>query len=315
LRQLWYGRMTHKRDYIEVFIIRSTAIHPCHSWARELSALAGIPSLRAGCIVPLVSIVTPVYNAAHWLPETLGTVRDQTLTDWEMISVDDCSTDDSLAILQKAAAEDPRFRFLRMPHNGGPSEARNLALAVARGRFIAFLDADDLWMTEKLARSVEWMTMHGYGFIYHDYRHISHDGVLVGSLVTGPEVLDLRALHTRRGTGGCLSVVIDRELIPGFHFPPGKDLKHEDFIGWLNIIQHGQLGHRLPVDLGRYRLSAKSRSSNKLRAVRDTWNVYRQFSRLSRLRASYWWIQYVWNSFWLYLHARPNLGAEVTPVA
>ncbi len=265
--------------------------------------------------MPLVSIITPVYNAADWLPETLATVRAQTLTDWEMICVDDCSTDGSVAILERASAEDPRFRLLRMPRNGGPSEARNLAMAAARGRFIAFLDADDLWLAEKLARSVEWMTAHNYGFIYHDYRHISHDGVLVGSLVTGPEVLDLRALNTRRGTGGCLSVVIDRELIPGFHFPRGKDWRHEDFIGWLNIIQQWQPGHRLPADLGRYRLSAGSRSSNKLKAVRDTWNIYRQFSRLSLLCAFYWWVQYVWNSFWLYLHARPNLVAEITPGA
>lgn len=261
--------------------------------------------------MPLVSIITPVYNAAPWLRETLDTVRAQTLTDWEMILVDDGSTDGSVEILEKAAAEDTRFRLLRMPRNGGPSEARNLALSAARGRFLAFLDADDLWLPEKLARSVEWMTTRGYGFIYHDYRHISHDGALVGSLVQGPEVLDLQTLHTRRGTGGCLSVVIDRDRSPGFQFPRGKDYKHEDFIGWLHLIQHGELGHRLPADLGRYRLSANSRSSNKLKAVRDTWRIYREFSKLPRLRAFYWWIQYVWNSFWLYRHARPHCGGHL----
>jgi glycosyltransferase involved in cell wall biosynthesis len=258
--------------------------------------------------MPLVSIVTPVYNAARWLQETFESVRSQTLTDWEMICVDDGSTDGSLAILEKASAEDPRFRVMRMPSNGGPSEARNLALSAARGRFIAFLDADDLWLPEKLARCVEWMTEHRFGFIYHDYRHLSNDGSLVGSLVSGPEVLDMHTLHTRRGTGGCLSVVIDRELVPEFHFPRGRDFKHEDFIGWLKIIQLGQLGHRLPADLGRYRLSADSRSSNKLKAIRDTWRIYRDFSKLSRLRAFNWWVQYVWNSFWLYIHARPHSG-------
>jgi len=266
----------------------------------------GLVCPRKGCNMPLVSIITPVYNAARWLPETFATVRAQTFTDWEQILVDDGSTDNSLALVEAAAKEDPRFRSLRTPHNEGPSAARNVALSAARGRFVAFLDADDLWHPEKLARAVEWMTTHGYGFIYHDYRHISHDGGLVGALITGPEVLDLRALHTRRGTGGCLSMVIDRERVPDFHFPYRYRYTHEDFCGWLSIIQRGENGHRLPFDLGRYRLSANSRSSNKVRAVTDTWKIYREYSKLSLVRAAFWWTQYIWHSFWLYRYARPR---------
>lgn len=259
-----------------------------------------------GRLMPLVSIVTPVYNAARWLPETLATVRAQTLTDWEQILVDDGSTDGSRALIAAAAAEDPRFRLLQSEGREGPSAARNLALDAARGRFIAFLDADDLWHPEKLARSVEWMETHGYAFIYHDYRHMSHDGALVGERISGPEVLDFRTLHTRRGTGGCLSIVIDRERLPDFHFPRRFRYTHEDFCGWLSIIQQGIHGHRLPFDLGRYRLSAHSRSSNKRKAVTDTWIIYREFSKLPVARAAIWWTIYVWNSFWLYKRARPR---------
>ena len=256
--------------------------------------------------MPLVSIVTPVYNAARWLPETVAAVRAQTLTDWEQILVDDGSTDGSLAAVEALAAEDPRFRSLHTPDRLGPSAARNLALDAARGRFIAFLDADDLWHPEKLARSVDWMTTHGYGFIYHDYRHMSHDGTRLGPLITGPEVLDFRTLHTRRGHGGCLSVVIDRERVPGFHFPSNYHITHEDFVGWMSIIRLGENGHRLPADLGRYRLSAHGRSSNKRRAVIDTWKIYRTFSHLSLAQAALWWTYYAWNSFWLYRYARPR---------
>ncbi len=256
--------------------------------------------------MPLVSIVTPVYNAARWLPETVAAVRAQTLTDWEQILVDDGSTDGSLAAVEALAAEDPRFRSLHTPDRLGPSAARNLALDAARGRFIAFLDADDLWHPEKLARSVDWMTTHGYGFIYHDYRHMSHDGTRLGPLITGPEVLDFRTLHTRRGHGGCLSVVIDRERVPGFHFPSNYHITHEDFVGWMSIIRQGENGHRLPADLGRYRLSAHGRSSNKRRAVIDTWKIYRTFSHLSFAQAALWWTYYAWNSFWLYRYARPR---------
>jgi glycosyltransferase involved in cell wall biosynthesis len=261
---------------------------------------------RKGCSMPLVSIVTPVYNAAKWLPETLASVRAQTLTDWEQILVDDGSTDGSLAIIEAVAAEDPRFRGLRTSGRKGPAVARNMALDAARGRFIAFLDADDLWHPEKLARSVDWMTTHGYGFIYHDYRHMSHDGALVGPLITGPEVLDFRTLHTRRGHGGCLSIVIDRERVPGFRFPIEHRYINEDFIGWMSIIRQGENGHRLPADLGRYRLSAHSRSANKRRAVVDTWRIYREFSKLPLMHAALWWTIYIWNSFWLYRYARPR---------
>lgn len=256
--------------------------------------------------MPQVSIITPVYNAADWLPETLAAVRAQTLTDWEHILVDDKSSDHSAAIVEAAAAEDPRFHLLRMTRNVGPSAARNLALDVARGRYIALLDADDLWLPEKLARSVEWMTAHNYGFIYHDYRHISRDGSRMGALISGPDELNLHTLHTRRGTGGCLSVVIDRKRIPNFHFPNPCKYLHEDFCAWLSLIQQGHTGHRLPMDLGRYRISEGSRSANKFEAATQSWKIYREASKLPPMLAANWWMQYAWNGFWLHRSARPQ---------
>jgi teichuronic acid biosynthesis glycosyltransferase TuaG len=255
--------------------------------------------------MPLVSIITPFYNAARWLPETLAAVRAQTLTDWEQVLVDDGSTDESAAMVEAAICEDSRFRLLRKPIKCGPSAARSLAVAAARGRYIAFLDADDLWLPEKLARSVEWMTEHGYGFIYHDYRHISHDGSRVGGLVKGPEELNLHTLHTRRGTG-CLSVVIDRERIPEFRIPERCRYLHEDFCIWLSLIEQGHRGHRLPTDLGRYRVSEQSRSANKLIAAAQAWKIYREASKLPPMLAALWWMQYAWNGFWLHRAARPR---------
>lgn len=255
--------------------------------------------------MPLVSIITPVYNAARWLPETLATVRAQTLTDWEHILADDGSSDDSVGIAEAAAAEDPRIRLLRTPYNAGPSAARNLALEAAQGRFIAFLDADDLWLPQKLARAVEWMTTNDYEFIYHDYRHITHDGSSVGKLVKGPEELNLRTLHTRRGTG-CLTVVIDRKRVPGFRFPTITPYRAEDFCLWFNLIQQGHTGHRLPLDLARYRLLPQSRSANKLGGALNAWRIYRKFSKLTVAQAAYWWIQYAWNAFRLHYYARPQ---------
>ncbi len=257
--------------------------------------------------MPLVSIITPVYNAARWLPETLASVRAQTLTDWEQILVDDGSTDASIAIAEAAAREDARFRPLRTPRNLGPSAARNLAIDAARGRFIAFLDADDLWLPEKLARSVEWLTAHRYSFIYHDYRHISSDGSRVGALVKSPEKLDLRTLHTRRGTGGCLSIVIDRQRVPVIAVSCHRALPRGGFLP-LGLRSSGQVtsGTVSPPTLARYRLSPKSRSANKLEGAINAWHLYRKISRLSILRAALWWSQYAWNAFVLHLQAIPR---------
>jgi glycosyltransferase involved in cell wall biosynthesis len=256
--------------------------------------------------MPLVSIITPVFNAGRWLPETLAAVRSQTLTDWEQILVDDGSSDNSIAIIEAAAQADPRFRLLRLKRNGGPAAARNEALSAARGRFIAFLDADDLWLPHKLALSVEWMAAQGFSFIYHDYRHMSNDGTSVGRLITGPDELNLCTLHTRRGHGGCMSMVIDRERISEFHFPIHYHFLHEDFCAWLGLIQNGHIGHRLPADLGRYRLSANSRSSNKIIGAIHTWRIYRDYSKLTFIRAALWWMRYALNGFWLHRYARPQ---------
>ena len=254
--------------------------------------------------MPLVSVITPVYNAARWLPATLASVRAQTLTDWEHILVDDGSTDVSLDILETAAREDARLRVQRMERNSGPAVARNHALSAAQGRFIAVLDADDLWDPEKLSRCVEFMTTRSYGFVYHDSWEISESGERVGRLISGPEELNMRSLHVRRGIKTC-AVMIDRDSVAGFHFPVNGYI-HEDFSAWLNLIQLGYIGHRLPGSLCSFRVGMRSRNSNKLRSAVQCWNIYRNVSGLSFARAANWWTQYVWNSLLTYSHESAN---------
>ena len=260
--------------------------------------------------MPLVSIITPVYNAAPWLPETLASVQAQIFTDWEHILIDDGSKDESIPLIKAATEKDPRIRLLGTPSNSGPAAARNMGLAAARGRFIAFLDADDLWRPEKLACCIPWMLANGYEFIYHDYRHMSHDGTRTGKLVHGPDVLNMHRLHTHRGYGGCMSMIIDREKILNIRFPAVGPHHAEDFCLWSQIIRDGHLGHRFAVDLGLYRLTPKSRSSNKFRSALNAFYVYRNYSKLSWFRSAFYWVQYAWNTFWLYLLSVPAADAK-----
>lgn len=234
---------------------------------------------------PLVSVITPVFNAAKFLPETIRSVREQTLFDWEHILADDGSTDSSVEVIRQAEAADPRVRLIDAGNRGGPAKARNEALAAARGRFVAFLDADDLWLPTKLERCLDWMAVNNRSFTYHDYRNISVDGRKVGGLITGPDVLDWKTLHTRRGVGS-LSVVIDCERIPDFRFPWHDCGRHEDFVAWAQVLKAGHIGYRVPEDLGRYRISNGGRNANKVGSAIECWRAYRRESHLPLQRAT-----------------------------
>ena len=255
--------------------------------------------------MPRVSVITPVFNAVEFLPQTLRSVQTQSLDDWEHILVEDGSTDGSAGLLEKAALADSRIRLLRTPGRSGPARARNLGLECARGEYAAFLDADDLWLPHKLKHCVAWMMSNNYAFIYHDYRHISRDGKKTGALITGPDRLDFQSLHTRRGAG-CLTVIINLGELPDFRFPVDHNDLNEDFVAWLRLLKKGHFGHRLPEDLGRHRLSKTSRNGNRVASAFACWRIYRNESRLPLARALNWWTQYAWNAFWMHRKAVPR---------
>ncbi len=260
--------------------------------------------------MPIVTIVTPVFNAAPWLEEMLASVAAQTFDTWEHILVDDCSSDQSVAMIERAAAGDPRIKLLKLDSNRGPAFARNRALEVARGRYIAFLDADDLWLPKKLERCLDLMEQRQCTFVYHAFRYLSADGRYVGAVVKGPSRLTFKTLHTRRGTGDCMSIVIDRTKAMDFRFFEATRDCHEDWLAWRGLVLKGHVGFLLPDDLGRYRLSTGSRNADKISAAKKVWHLYRGFERLPWLRAANWWLQYSWNSFWMRLQSRPRAHAR-----
>lgn len=253
---------------------------------------------------PLVSVISPLFNAARWLPGLVNVTKSQTLLDFEHILVDDCSTDAGKSIAESLTRGDARYQVLQMPGNGGPAAARNMGLNVAIGRYVAFLDQDDLWLPNKLEEQVRFMREHGYAFTYHDYRFISEDGSRIGKLVEAPALLDVPTLHTRRGVG-CLAVMIDRGKLPGFKFPEIGRALFEDHFAWFTILNGGEHGHRLPQDLARYRVFKGSRNGNKLRAAQGMWKTIRHAEGVPLPRAAYWWLRYAWAALRLHRYARP----------
>ena len=166
---------------------------------------------------PLVSVVTPVWNAAATLRATVASVRAQTLPDWELTLVDDASTDGSREIARALAAEDARIRLLVRERNGGAAAARNDAIRAARGRLVAFLDADDRWYPEKLARQAEFMAGHGHALVFSAYRRVDAAGRPLGVVRPPPRVSREQLL--RGNVIGCLTAVYDSAVFGRAEMP------------------------------------------------------------------------------------------------
>lgn len=244
---------------------------------------------------PKVSVVMPVYNAAAFLPTTVASVQAQSFADWELIAVDDGSTDASAQLLAEVAAADLRIRVLKTPGNRGAGVARNLAMDIARGRFVAFLDADDLWHPEKLARHLEWLQAHPAGLSYTAYqRQSTPDAALVAKGVGVPSRVNYRQLLVTNVIG-CSTAIIDRAIIGEMRMP---DLRlRQDFAFWLAILrQHGP-ACGLPATLTTYRVHAGQVSGDKARAARATWAMYRHHLRLSVPKAGWLFANYALRGF------------------
>lgn len=252
-----------------------------------------------------MTIVTPLFNSERFVPGLLRNVARQSFADWELLVVDDRSSDGGPDLVRAFAARDPRCRLLSLDRRGGPGAARDRALAESRGRWVAFLDADDRWLPGKLERQVAFMRDDGTGFSYHDYRFMSADGARVGSLVRGPDRLTFAGLHRHRGVG-CSTVMVDREQVPGLSFSRIKVARASDFVAWREVIRGGVQGRRLPEDLARYRVGTRSFSSNKLWATASMWQVFQDEGRTSLPLAAAWWTEYAAKAALLHMRSNPG---------
>lgn len=195
----------------------------------------------------LVSIIMPSYNTASFIAESIKCVMQQTYANWELIIVDDCSKDDTDAVV--ATIHDPRIRYLKNEKNSGAAVSRNRALREARGRWIAFLDSDDLWTPNKLEKQIRFMEENGYCFSYTNYEEINAAGEKTGVRVTGPKRI------TRTGMfnycwPGCLTVMYDAEKIGLIQIEDVK--KNNDYAMWLKVCKKAEC-HLLDECLALYR--------------------------------------------------------------
>ncbi|WP_226086886.1 glycosyltransferase family 2 protein [Mesobacillus sp. S13] len=242
----------------------------------------------------LVSIITPTYNAAKYVRETIHSVKAQTYQDWEMIIVDDASTDGTVEIVKHEMTSEPRIKLIELKTNGGPAEARNTALGCANGTYLAFLDSDDIWLPEKLEKQLDFMKRNKIAFSYTDYRLMTDDGKLTDVIFSVPNKLEYKSLlkNTMIGT---LTVVIDKNMVGEFRMPLYRDCS-EDYGLWLHILSSGIVAYGLNEDLAVYRKCEKSLSSNKFKSAKKTWNTYRKVRHINIPTALWYFAHYSINA-------------------
>lgn len=240
----------------------------------------------------LVSIIVPVYNVERYIVETIESVRRQTYEDWELLLVEDCSTDGSRAVIEEylTRTKDARIRLIALSANGGAARARNKGLSEAKGRYIAYLDADDLWESVKLEHELAFMAKRQAAFAFTGYEFADENGRGLGKIVRVPATLNYKQA-LKNTTIFTTTVIFDTTLIP-------KDLldmpevKSEDTALWWKILRNGYTAHGLDENLVKYRRAGASLSSNKIEAIRRIWYLYRHVEGIGVLGS-------VWNlCFW-----------------
>lgn len=251
-------------------------------------------SRSPGGKVPLVSVVMPAFNSAPFIEEAIRSVQAQTLADWELIVADDGSSDETASIVRRIRDNDNRVKLLRLGGRQGPARARNAAIEAASGRYIAFLDSDDLWKPEKLERQIAFMRERDVAFSFTAYDRIGEQGEPHGTMRAKRPVTYRQLLRTC--VIGCLTAVYDTEKL-GKQFMPDIP-KRQDYALWLQILKLVERAWPLDESLAIYRVRRGSVSSNKLLAARYNWQLYRDVEKLGAVRSAYYFCQYAVRGVW-----------------
>ena len=197
----------------------------------------------------LVSIIMPSYNCGKYVEETIRSVQAQTYQNWEIIFVDDCSTDDTIRRVSELQEKDSRIHLFQNKCNSGAAVSRNKALREARGRWIAFLDSDDLWEPTKLEKQVRFMEENGYAFSYTEYQEMDSEGALTGVVISGPKHVTKRGMYNFCWPG-CLTVMYDASVVGLIQIEDIK--KNNDYAMWLKVCKKEDC-YLLPEGLAKYR--------------------------------------------------------------
>ena len=238
---------------------------------------------------PLVSVIMPAYNAGKYIEEAIRSVIAQTVTDWELLVIDDCSTDETCAIVAKLAEQDERIRLFRNEENRGVARTRNRGLDLCRGQYVALLDRDDLWLPEKLAKQLQQLRDTGAELGYCSYAMIDKNGCSIRADYLVPEAATYEWI-LRENVIGCSTAIMTQHVAKRNKF--STDFYHEDYVMWLSLLKEGIRACGCQEVLAKYRVTSDSRSGDKLRSAKNRWKILRVYLELPLWKSCKVFIQY-----------------------
>lgn len=227
--------------------------------------------------IDLVSVITPAYNSEKYISESIESVLSQTYKNWELIIVNDKSTDNTKDIIEHYVDKDSRIRLIELQENSGAAVARNTALESAKGRYIAFLDSDDRWKKNKLEKQIEFMKQNEYSFTFTGYEYILDSDNPTQKIFRVPSKLNY-SQALKNTVIGCLTVIVDKSIIGDFRMPLVR--RGQDHLTWLMLLERGNIAYGLDENLAEYRKVKGSLSYSKIKAIRRQWYNYRKIIKL-----------------------------------
>lgn len=245
----------------------------------------------------MVSIIMPSYNATMFIQEAIDSVLKQTYCNWELIIVDDGSKDDTVGLITQYLNEDSRIRLIQLQKNSGAAVARNTAIENANGRYIAFLDSDDKWISKKLEIQIAYMIKNNIAFSYAQYKKINHKSEVISNTIIAPLHVTYDML-LKTCYIPCLTAIYDTGIL-GKQFMPLIE-KRQDYGLWLKITKNVDA---FGVDqcLAHYRVHQNTISSNKVKAAFYHWRILREYENVNLIKASYYFIYYAISGLKKYL--------------
>jgi teichuronic acid biosynthesis glycosyltransferase TuaG len=243
-----------------------------------------------------VSIIMPSYNSMNYISNSINSVVNQTYESWELIIVDDCSKDDTQHIVSNYCKNDNRIKLFVNEKNLGSATSRNMGIKKSSGRYIAFLDSDDLWHQDKLSKQVNFMRLNKYSFTYSYYSKIDEQGLLLKNIDNLPEKVSyISTLKSNKI--GCLTAIYDTEFFGKVYMENLK--KRQDLTLWLKLLKENNYAYCCKEILANYRIRKNSLSRNKLKLVKFHWLIYRKIEKQNFINSTYYLLFYIYSKIFI----------------
>lgn len=245
---------------------------------------------------PLISVIMPAYNAENFIGESIRSVIHQTYENWELLIIDDASKDNTVEAVKQISEDDERLKLHILPTNQGAGFARNIGIKAAKGTYITFLDADDLWRSQKLEIQLRFMQQHKIDVSFSDYELIDETGKSLNLKIEALPQLSLNKL-IRANYIGNLTGMYHNEKLGKVYCPPIR--KRQDWAMWIEIVKIAGKAYGIQKNLASYRVRENSISGNKPEMLRYNFNVYRKFLGFSAVKSSAFFTFFLFEQFFI----------------